>query len=333
MTAPIVHMVVGPERHGVVRFGLELNTALQARGVAVVECRAVDRAVIEPGRGVHLQFTDRLFGSDAGQAVDVVHRLIARVKSNGGRVSATLHDVPQPSDGINYTIRSRAYASLAAMLHGTVVGSEHEVDLLRDIGIRGRITIIPLPIATQAESRAEQGCPLSVGMFGFVYPGKGHDEVLAAMSGLPGNVAMVVIGEPSAGHEDLVDELASAAGRQARPFTMTGYVADGALVAQLQAVTVPVVHHRHVSASGSLNSWLAAGRRPLVSAGRYVREIAARNPGALWMYDDQQCALAAAIRHAIDEPSSTWLPAGQVCAPTPGQAAECYAALLRGVHG
>ena len=50
---------------------------------------------------------------------------------------------------------------------------------------------------------------------------------------------------------------------------------------QLRDVTVPLAPHTHVSASGSINSWIAAGRRPLVPAGRYVSELDRRLPGSV----------------------------------------------------
>jgi glycosyltransferase involved in cell wall biosynthesis len=328
MTEPVVHLIVGPDRHGVVRFGVDLDAALGAVGYATVQRRTLDS--VPAGRGVHLQFTDRLFGADARQAVAAVTELVALVHREGGRVTATLHDLPQPTDR---AIRTQAYVALCSILDGIVVSSDHERHLLCDIGIRGGVTVIPLPItAPTIGSEAPIG-PVSVGVFGFLYPGKGHAEVLEAMAGLPAAVAMLALGEPSAGHGDLVDGLDTAARAQNRTFIVTGHLPDDGLIATLQAVTVPVVAHRQMSASGSLNSWISAGRRPLVPATRYVREIADRNPGALWLYDDRRGALSAALHAAMDDPASTWLAPGTVCSPTPWQAAESYRQLLVGVHG
>ena len=337
MREPVVHLIVGPERHGVVRFGVELQAALEAGGVNIERVRAPDHRAararaVRSGQGVHLQFTDRLFGSDARQAVVAVGELAADVRRGGGRVTATLHDLPQPSDGANYGIRARAYASLVSALDGVAVSSEHERTILYDMGVQQRAAVIPLPIAPPVCGPPASRLPPSVAVFGFVYPGKGHVEVLDAMAGLPSNVRMMAVGEPSAGHGHLVDELEVIARAQGRPFTLTGHVSESALVPLLQSVTVPVVHHRHVSASGSLNSWITAGRRPLVPATRYIGELAERNPGALWLHDDDRPSLSAAIRAALDEPSATWLPPGLVCSPTPAAAAADYGHLLRSVH-
>ena len=325
----IDHLIVGSDRHGVVRFGLALQERLEANGVPVAARRTVGSRA---GRGLHLQFTDRLFGSAARRAASAVSDLAVDVHRGGARITATLHDVPQPSDGAHYSTRATAYLSLATELDGVVVSSDHERDLLHAVGFRGEAAVVPLPIPMAALGHVESQEPLSVAVFGFIYPGKGHAEVLGAMRHLPSGVRMMAIGEPSAGHDDLVEELTATARAQHRPFDLTGHVPDGALVPLLRTVTVPVAHHRHVSASGSLNSWLTAGRRPLVPATRYTREIAARNPGALLLYDDARAGLPSAIRAALDEPGSTWLSAAFVCSPTPDQAARCYGTFLRDVH-
>ncbi|MET0699334.1 MAG: glycosyltransferase [Mycobacterium sp.] len=331
MTAPVVHLIVGPERHGVVRFGLELQAALRADGYAAEVFR--DVGGIPPGRGIHLQFTDRLFGADAEQAVAAVSEVAAGVHRRGGRITATLHDLPQPADVGHYALRARAYGALTSILDGIVVNSEHERVLLSDIGVHSAVTVIPLPIVAPAVRPAITAGPSSVGVFGFVYPDKGHAEVLDAMQALPPDIALVALGEPSAGHDDLIDGLDRTARRQGRPFVVTGHVPDDGVLPLLQGVAVPVVHHRHMSASGSLNSWLSAGRRPLVPSTRYIREIADRNPGALWLYEDDGLDLPAALRAALDQPATTWSPAGTVCSPTPEQAAHAYRRLLSSVHG
>ena len=342
MTAPsatgaLVHLVIGPQQHGVVRFGVELHEAWQSDGFATLRRwtgRAADLPddAVPAGAGVHLQFTDRLFGADALEAAATVARLAAGVHRGGGRVTATLHDLPHPCDRTNYAARARGYGALAEAVDGIVVSSDHERKLLRDIGVRDRTDVVPLPIAAPAIGQWVPTADRSVALFGFVYPGKGHTEVLQAMQGLPPDVRLLAVGEPSAGHDDLIGELDRLAGAQDRPFVTTGYVPDDGLLAALRSVTVPVVHHRHVSASGSLNSWLSAGRRPLAPATRYTREIAQRNPAALWLFDDRPGGLAAAIRAALADPAATWLPPGTVCTPSWDQAAEAYRRVLGAVH-
>ena len=169
-------------------------------------------------------------------------------------------------------------------------------------------------------------------MFGFVYPGKGHDEVLAAMAGLPPSVGFVAVGEPSAGHDDLVESLAKTAERDGRRFSVTGYVPDEALAGVLHEVTVPVAHHRHVSASGSINTWIAARRRPLVPVNRYTVEHAERHPGTVTPYPDTARGLRTALEYAMAHPDSTWIAAGVVSGSPSRATAQRYARALARWH-
>jgi hypothetical protein len=169
-------------------------------------------------------------------------------------------------------------------------------------------------------------------VFGFLYPGKGHDEVLAAMAVLPSSVGFVAVGEPSAGHDDLVDGLAKTAARDGRPFSVTGYVPDDALAGVLRDVTVPVAHHRHVSASGSINTWIAARRRPLVPVNRYTVEHAERHPGTLTPYPDTARGLRAALEYAMAHPDSTWIEAGVGSGSPTSATAQRYARALARWH-
>lgn len=330
MNAPS-HVVVGPPRHGVVRFGLALDAALRDSGATTRLTRSVAAV---PAGGVHVQFTDRLFGANAIDAAAAFAALARGARDRGGRVTVTLHDVPQPSDGRHFRVRAAGYAGVCSDADGVVVNSDHERALLGEIDVpTDRVRVVPLPIDQRAVAVPTAfPPPLSVGIFGYVYPGKGHREVLDALHGLPPAIWFLAIGEASAGHDDLVEELHDAARRGRRRVALTGHVPEHAVTTTLRAVTVPVAHHRHVSASGSLNSWLAAGRRPLAPATRYTREIAGRNPGALQLYPDDDAGLRDAIAAALAEPSTTWLSPGTRCTPTTAEAADAYAGLLRKWH-
>ena len=94
MRRPPAHLIVGPDRHGVVRFGIALQEALDANGFPMQLRRSL--GVPPAGAGLHLQFTDRLFGADASRAAVAVSELAATSRRVGGRVTATLHDIPQP---------------------------------------------------------------------------------------------------------------------------------------------------------------------------------------------------------------------------------------------
>jgi glycosyltransferase involved in cell wall biosynthesis len=335
MSGHLTHLVLGPERHGVVRFGLELDDALRAVGHRTTLCRSAHPDSVV---GLQVQFTDRLFGTRAGDAAARIAGLAERVHGVGRRVTVTLHDVPQASDGRWYAERARAYAEVCAVADGIVVCSEHERLLLSTLdtaefgSTTGELVVIPLPVGAPAPRPTGQSNDPSVGIFGFLYPGKGHAEVLAAMTDLPAQVPLIAIGVPSAGHDDLVDELTREARRRGRRFVVTGHVPDATLTEVLQSVGVPVVHHRHVSASGSLNAWLAAGRRPLASRSRYTDEVAQRNPDALVLVDDDPGELRAALTAALTDVESTWLPAGSSHEPSVRTTALRYAETLGRWH-
>jgi glycosyltransferase involved in cell wall biosynthesis len=188
-----------------------------------------------------------------------------------------------------------------------IVSSHHERSLLQESGWAAPDpAIIPLALTPPTDLPAQPSpTDREVGVFGFLYPGKGHAEVLEATALLPPDVGVVAIGAPSPGHEDLVDELQQRAEAFGRRFRVTGFVDDSALDATLRAVAVPVAHHRHLSASGSIPTWIAAGRRPLAPHGRYIDEFTDRSPGVVATYADSD--LADALRAALDDPARTWL--------------------------
>ncbi|MCV7424209.1 glycosyltransferase family 4 protein [Mycobacterium yunnanensis] len=334
----VTHLVVGPTRHGVVTFASNLAASLDGLGGAVAVVRVGDWRDLDgsdiPRDGLHLNFTDRLFGASPSDAAHRVAGMARDASAAGRRVSVTLHDVPQPADGGNYPLRVQAYRDVCTAVHGVVVNSEHERSLLAESGIAdpSAVMVVPLPLdVTSVGSRpAVEDC--SVGVFGFLYPGKGHDEVLAAMADLPPSIDFVAVGEPSSGHDDLVAELAATAEGAGRRFSVTGYVADDALDGVLRRVTVPVAHHRHVSASGSINTWIAAGRRPLVPVNRYTREHAERNPGTLTPYPDTADGLRAALRHALEHPDATWIAPDAGSGSTTRAATALYARALSRWH-
>lgn len=341
MTA--THLVVGPTRHGVVSFALELGESLRRRDPTVVvarveDCRHLDEAVagINPVAGVHLNFTDRLFGAGPSEAAARVVSLVRQVGSTGARVTATMHDVPQPCDGGNYRQRVSAYAAVCAALHGVATNSEHERSLLAESRViaPGDVCVVPLPLhlAGPAPRRPAVGGH-DVAVLGFVYPGKGHAEVLAAMSGLPSSVGFVAVGQCSDGHDDVARRLATSARRADRQFSITGWVPTRELPDVLRRMAVPVAHHRHVSASGSINTWIAAHRRPLVPRNRYTVEHSRRHPGTLQMYPDTTFGLAEAIECALDEPDSTWIAPATAGGWSSTDATASYARILAEWHG
>lgn len=321
-------LVVGPKDHGVVKHGLELADAAGAPVLHLADVAELDATMDELPEAIHVSFTDALFGGPA-EAPERIRALAHERKAWLG-----LHDVPQDGEGEDRLRRRRAcYATICDDVTGIVVNSEHEQRCLAAAGATVTPHVIPLPIPDLGpagriaqlendgageiggqgdDSIADQpGAPERapvIGVFGFLYPGKGVDDVIDAAAELHRSagrpVGVVNIGGVSDGHQILVDELADRALAAGVGFRVTGHVDDRDLPAALAAVDVPVIAHRHISASGSLNSWLALGRRPIAVTGDYVDEVAARWPGHIRVVDRPD--LAGAIADALEDPASTW---------------------------
>ena len=319
-------LVVGPAGHGVTGTALGQEAALRAlapvhplRRTAVpdvAELRAALRAAAPGPVLVHV--TDRLFGTTPEQAADAVVAL-----AQERPLVVTLHDLPQASDGPrNAPRRATAYRRMAEAAAAVVVSSAHEQRLLAACGTDVPAVVVPLPVPDlRSAPAADPSAPLrGVAVLGYLYPGKGHEAVVAALDALPAGVGLTAWGRPSDGHEDLVGTLTEQARARGRTCDVTGFVPDAELPGLLRSAVLPVAPHAHLSASGSINAWIGAGRRPLVPRSDYVAELDGRSPGSVLVYDDLPTALA----QAWHEPARTWLPAGRAAGPT----AAATAALL-----
>lgn len=320
------HLLLGPDTHGVTRYAGEVA---EAAGAPVVR----DSRSLEPGAAVHVHLTDRLLGRDPASAAAAVEDLARRV-----RLTVTLHDVPQPTDGPVFAARAEAYGRIVRATRAWATNSWHEhelVDRWSAAGARG--TVIPLPVHAGAlvpRPRSSRSTEVPVlGVFGFVYPGKGHQQVVRAAAALRRGgdlVAVCVLGGAAPGHADEVAALVQRAHARGVPVEVTGRVPEAGLVRALRDVTVPVAAHRNVSASGSLNSWIAAGRRPLVRDGAYAREMAELRPGTATLFDD--ATLVPRLRDALRRPASTWTASDADLGPRLADTAAAYRAWWSSVH-
>ena len=316
----VVHLVLGPAEHGVAAHALGLAGAA---GEPVVHLPAPSppplslvlarvAAVVGPHDSVHAHVTDRLFGPTADAAAELVEA-VARAYP----LTVTLHDLPQESDGRHHAARRDAYRRIARAAIGVQLSSRHEQRLLAAIDPSLTSTVVPLPVPVPQVRRSagqagpaphplpptatEDNAPM-VAVLGFLYPGKGHAEVLAALDrlGRP-DIDLVALGRPSDGHEWLVNELTRRAGD--RRLTVTGYLDEATLDSWIDHVDVPVVAPTHVSASGSVHRWIGAGRRPVAVRTAYTTELDAAMPGCVRLTDD----LAAGIARALEDPADTRL--------------------------
>lgn len=192
------------------------------------------------------------------------------------------------------------------------------------------------------------GLARDVVVFGFLYPGKGHAEALQALAllhaqGLAAPHRVTALGGVSDGHRDLVTDLQRQASREGLEFRVTGFVPDGTLETALRTAGIPVAAHHNVSASGSLTAWMSAGRRPIVPASRYTREMAALRPGTLELVGPGEpgdgpsgsvtASLAAGIHRALADPPRTWLDPACSLRPGPADSARQLVDFWRRVHG
>lgn len=294
--------MIGPAQHGVVRHAVRVA---RAAGIDVQHQLDLDDGAvgIRPAALHHWHFTDRLFGSSIEQATQ---RLLAAMDGVVGRHVVSLHDVPAATDDDRDIRRGDAYRRIAAAADAVVVASRHESSRLAGVGVEAAVDVIALPIVDNAGSPrcCRPVTARSVAVLGFVYPGKGHADVLDAVTDLPADVAVVVIGRASDGHEDLVDELQRTARRRGRRLDVTGYLSDAAVEQHLWSAGVPVVPARETSASASLGTWIGAGRRPLVARNGYTAELAGRDGALVTLYESDD--LVTALRGALDRPATTW---------------------------
>lgn len=339
------YAVVGPERHGVVIHALRLAAASPSLGAGLVRICApgvataandLRRALVGHDSAM-LQVTDHLLGETPSAAADLVEDL-ARTTS----LALCLHDIPQPEEGEpRHTRRRAAYRRFLESASVVVVASEHERTVLARC-LDGHasdtpVVVLPLPIErveTPAnERRASRRGPARVAVLGFLYPGKGLEHVIDAASVVVAHgheVVVVNVGGVSRGHEPLVDALTERARQAGTTFSVTGYVPERDLPHVLRGVDVPVAAHRHVSASGSINTWISLGRKPIVLAGAYTRELETRMPGVLTIVDDP-AGLAPAIEQAVQSPESTWIGDDVQLTPSWADSAAAHESVLRSI--
>ncbi|MDU0479613.1 glycosyltransferase [Staphylococcus chromogenes] len=257
----LVHVIIGPEQHGVVEYAIRLHE--QVGGPLVRADTVADLPAELPAGPIHLTFTDHLFGSSPDSAVTAALGLAA-----GRALSVSCHDIPQPEEGAErFARRAAAYRRLAASAELLVVNSHHEAAFFAP----GQAEVVHLPL-TVAPATTVDPNPSTVGILGYIYPGKGHEDILRALAGT--GMSLQALGKYATGHEDLGDSLNKLAADVGVSYSATGFIPDADLHAHMQRIGVPVCAHRHFSASGSLMQWLSIGRKVLVSDSAYCRELA-----------------------------------------------------------
>lgn len=278
----IHHLIVGPAGHGVTEYALALAGEL---GADVIREEHFDPSGPLPNGPIHVAFTDHLFGDGPQEGVD---KLRARV---GARpLSVSFHDVPQAEEGeARFARRAGAYRELAARADLNVTNSEHEARFFDSAA-----TVIRLPIPVIDSPYDPE--PGTVGVLGFLYPGKGHEDIAAALRGSGRRLRF--LGSVSKGHEAWAENLVAGAENA----QVTGWLTDAELAREMGRIAVPVCAHRHFSASGSLMTWLGAGRNVLASDSDYTREIDAWLPGRITLVSGSWREAVDAFEPTVMEP-------------------------------
>jgi glycosyltransferase involved in cell wall biosynthesis len=311
----------GPAGHGVVRHAAAVARAAGAHGVETVST-GPDLT--------HAQFTDALYGPDIAASATAFAAWAATAPRP---LVVTLHDVPgADADPARDAARGRGYARVVAACDGAVVSAEHEAAKIERLTGR-RPAVVPLPVTPAAcpGPRPAWADRPTLGVLGWIYPGKGHDIVVDAAARRPDRPRVVAAGSASPGHAGLVDALARRAAARGVELVVTGPLDEADMAAAAAAVTVPIAPGAGVSASGSLATWLGCDRRPLAARGEYATELAARHPGVLDLYAGG-AGLDTAVAAALADPERTRL-RSPVRWPDAGAAHAALYARLAGARG
>lgn len=86
---------------------------------------------------------------------------------------------------------------MVAAADAVVVSAGHEADKARALGAADPVTLplpLPLPVVVSAEQAPGWAGLRTLGVLGFVYPGKGHEAVIEAAAARPDRPAVVAAG-------------------------------------------------------------------------------------------------------------------------------------------
>jgi len=326
---------LGRPESGVRRYGQLIADTARAGGDVVIheaEAGRVDEgssrlaqvaAELAEAQVLFMQWNRRGWGKHGGALV----RLMRFRHAYRGALVVTLHDIFE-----RHGLRERYLAPdawslrwLGRVADRVVVHSQVEVERLRGIITADRLRVIPHFVERRElalrpeEARERLGLAdrRIVTLLGFVYGRKGHRFAVEAVPHLPEDVVMVYAGGPVAGRS-FVHDLALAKAEElglGDRFRITGYLSEEDLETWIAATHLAILPFTDLSASGSMSSWIAAGKPMLVSDLPSVREYDARVTGALHLFSPPEpLPLAAAIRELLATPLPDPDPAVQLLA-------------------
>jgi len=242
-------------------------------------------------------------------------RLMRFRRAYKGALVVTLHDVFDRTGLRQRHLQPDVWSLrwLGRTADRIVAHSQIEVERLRGIIPVDKIRVIPHFVErrelalTPEEARAKLGLSdrRVVTLLGFVYGRKGHRYAVEAVPFMPDDAIMVYAGGPVEGRSfvhDLALSKAQELGLGDR-FRITGYLSDEELATWMAATHLAILPFTDLSASGSLSSWISAGKPMLVSDLPGTREYGRRVPGALHFFGPTEpFPLGSAIRELLAKP-------------------------------
>jgi glycosyltransferase involved in cell wall biosynthesis len=314
---------LGRAESGVRRYGqLIADEARTREGVEIIEVEAgrVDESSAQLARVaaeladrdvVIMQWNRRGWGKH-GRSLP---RLMRFRRAFRGALVVTLHDVFDREGLRQRHLQPDVWSLrwLGRTADRIVVHSQIEVERLRGIVPMDKIRVIPHFVErrqltlTPEEARAKLGLSgrRVVTLLGFVYGRKGHRYAVEAVPFMPDDAVMVYAGGPVAGRSfvhDLALSKAEELGLGDR-FRITGYLDDDAWETWIAATHLAILPFTDLSASGSLSSWISAGKPMLVSDLPGLREYGRRVPGALHFFGPPEpWPLGSAISELLAQP-------------------------------
>ncbi|PRY12951.1 glycosyltransferase involved in cell wall biosynthesis [Kineococcus rhizosphaerae] len=316
-------VVADDPRHGLNRYAGVLDAALRAAGTGtsteVVRRGSVASAVRAARRArradvVHLQFTDRYFGSAVRQLPVV---LTLRLALLGRPVVVTAHDFHTPRREVlaarPRSGRARLRAAAADATARALLGSASlvltctaaEQDKCAWTRPR-RSAVVPHYVEDVARERVddERTDDATIVVAGFIHRRKAQHLAVEALAHLPGFRLVLAGSADGRARQYLHDVLRTAAelGVEDR-VSVTGYLDDDSMLRVLRRARVALAPYERIAASGSIATVAAVGVPLVVRAGDAVGDLVEACPSAVRTFaGDDPRAVAAAVLATTAEP-------------------------------
>ena len=316
--------VAGRPDHDVVEFAAELG---DDHGLNVATLKEAARR-FDAVDLVHVQYSKYAWGPGRGQ-VSLVRGFLSACRAP---LAVTFHDVyVGRSVAAPYRVDLRLRRAVGRWLDPSskvvpllvrsaslvIVNTTEEKRRLAALTGDRSVRVIPhfvedrSPVVSASVARRALGLNdrRIVTLLGFIHSRKGYPLLLEALRRLPPDVLVVFAGGAPEGREEFASELEAMADRLgvADRMRITGYLSEDQLNQHLFATHLAVCPFQSVSASGSLSTWVSAGRPILATDLPLIAEYNARVPDAIKTFKPYSAealadAIAAILPTCTDEP-------------------------------